>query len=349
MSLAVPFARVWPLKPFVRFLEELGAPAEAYLSKARISPDLIEDDRTAVPFSFLVDFFDRASRGEGIDHFGARAGRLARPETMGNLRQLMATSRNLREYFALACRFASSVTSHSSYHFSAEGDDVRFEYRETGGPRPLHGHLFAMMATINTIRSLVGEAWRPSDVVVPSSSIAGLADVSDAFENARARPTAEGSSFRFPRALLALPSPGVGAGQDVPADEALASLDAGSARHAVGRLVRMLVVSRCADVRTAAKVAHMSVRTFQRRMADCGLVFSEVVQEAKLSIAKRRLLEEGWPVNEIARSLGYSDPTNFSRAFRRLHGLSPQQLRQSRAVLGTTAVRPTRSLSPLRE
>jgi AraC-like DNA-binding protein len=346
MPLDVPFSRVWPLNPFLHFLEELGAPAETYLSRAHISPHLIDDDLAAIPYSCVLDFIDRASRGEGIDHFGARAGQLARPETMGNLCLLMAASRNLHEYFFLGRRFARSVTSHCDYRFFAEGDEVRFEYRELGGPRSLHGHLFAMMATINTIRSLVGEAWCPSDVVLPTSSVAGLADISDAFENVRARPTTEGSSFRFPRAFLTLPSPGEGGGLDVPADEALASLDAGTARHAVDRLARMLVLSGCAHVRTAAEVAHMSVRTFQRRMADCGLVFSEVVQEAKIAIAKRRLLEEGWPVNEIARSLGYSDPANFSRAFRRFHGISPQQLRQSKATIATTAGRPTRSISP---
>ena len=47
-------------------------------------------------------------------------------------------------------------------------------------------------------------------------------------------------------------------------------------------------------------------------------------------MAKTWLASE-MPIGEIAATLGYSEATNFARAFRRLTGISPAAFRRDRA------------------
>ncbi len=49
--------------------------------------------------------------------------------------------------------------------------------------------------------------------------------------------------------------------------------------------------------------------------------------EKRISEAEKLLRSSDLPVSEIAQGVGYSDPLYFSRLFKKLRGLSPQQLR----------------------
>lgn len=327
----IHLARAWVVRPFVRFLEDLGCPVERYLLASHISPDALEDDQAPIPIRLATHFGERVSRAEGIDHLGLRVGQSLQPEDLGNLRVLMRLSRNLHEYLQGARRFARSVSTDTDYLLRVEGDSVRFEHRIVGSHPRTYGHEFTLAATINTLRSLAGPTWRPTDIVLPCGTVEGLAEIHDAFENARVDPSAHGASFAFPLSFLTLPAPRLTAGPDLSPDSGLGSLDTGGFRHMARRLVECLVLDGLADVHTAAEASGMSVRTFQRRLTECGLVFSDLAREARVSLAERWLLEDGRSVQDVARSLGYTDPSNFTRAFRRLNGVPPRAFRAASA------------------
>ena len=68
----------------------------------------------------------------------------------------------------------------------------------------------------------------------------------------------------------------------------------------------------------------ISVRTLQRRLHRHGLTYSALVERVRHEEACRLLQEHGKSIAEIAVRLGYSDPSHFSRAFRRWEGVSPR-------------------------
>jgi AraC-like DNA-binding protein len=71
----------------------------------------------------------------------------------------------------------------------------------------------------------------------------------------------------------------------------------------------------------------MSVRTLQRRLADMGVSYSDLVDEVRLASALTLIDDRSIKLSEIARRLGYADAANFDRAFKRWTGLSPSQAR----------------------
>ena len=81
------------------------------------------------------------------------------------------------------------------------------------------------------------------------------------------------------------------------------------------------------EIAAVAKLADVSVRTLQRKLAMAGLTYSDLVRRARYEAAVQELENSNARIIDIAYDLGYVDPSNFSRAFRRMAGTSPLQFR----------------------
>ncbi len=84
-----------------------------------------------------------------------------------------------------------------------------------------------------------------------------------------------------------------------------------------------------ADASSVSKALNMSLRSLQRKLAREGTSFKEILDEARHQLAVRYVKESGLPLREITGRLGFSDPGNFARAFRRWEGVSPNRYRRS--------------------
>lgn len=83
---------------------------------------------------------------------------------------------------------------------------------------------------------------------------------------------------------------------------------------------------RC-DQRWIASALDISPRQLQRQFKQRQLRFTELVDELRASQAVQMLADADRSLNDIALQLGFSDHSNFSRAFKRWYGLPPSTLR----------------------
>lgn len=60
---------------------------------------------------------------------------------------------------------------------------------------------------------------------------------------------------------------------------------------------------------------------------------SDLVEERRMQVARRRLLEGEDTVQRVALDLGYEDPSYFTKAFRRVVGETPSQYREARRLV----------------
>lgn len=60
-----------------------------------------------------------------------------------------------------------------------------------------------------------------------------------------------------------------------------------------------------------------------------GLTPKEIIDERVLLEAQRLLVHTKWPPKQIAAELGFSEPTNFTKFFRRVTGQTPSQFRKN--------------------
>lgn len=72
----------------------------------------------------------------------------------------------------------------------------------------------------------------------------------------------------------------------------------------------------------------VTTRTVIRQLADRDARFSDLRAAQQLEMARRMLDDAAYTVSEVGYLLGYGDPANFGRAFKRLVGQSPSDYRR---------------------
>ncbi len=95
--------------------------------------------------------------------------------------------------------------------------------------------------------------------------------------------------------------------------------------------VRQLILARPGyfpDIEYLAEKLQMSVRTLRRRLKDENSRYQDILNEIRFSLARQYLDDTRLPLEDISELLGYSDPGNFSHAFKRWSGVSPREYRQ---------------------
>ncbi|WP_196159040.1 AraC family transcriptional regulator [Reinekea sp. G2M2-21] len=86
---------------------------------------------------------------------------------------------------------------------------------------------------------------------------------------------------------------------------------------------------------TRAEVARqlgMSEKTLERRLSESDLSFSAVLQRTRETLADMYLKTPGMSIDEIARKLGYSDRSAFTKAYKRWTGNTPSVTHISTSV-----------------
>ncbi len=338
MPIEIPLVRVGQVLPFVSILEHAGAPVARMLSGSGLpSMAMHEPDVYASAYP-IYDFVDRAARAEGIEDLGWRAGIATRASELGGLGEsFLPTSTCVTVHEALRWSFAHAQSESRQIHLWLE--------RCRGGGRVCYvpslgvghdGFQFAeqyMLALLTAlIRTAAGDGWRPAAIEMRSPSPTGLENVEE-LTDVPLRTRATRTALYIEGDVLRLPLSGADAGCIGPCFDPLARSSPRAVAnddHFVESL-RLALAPYLPDgvpgIATAAKLSSTSVRTLQRLLDRAGTNYSRVVDELRLMVAKRHLLEGDEPLAEIARQVGYADPAHFTRAFRRWTGERPSSFR----------------------
>jgi AraC-like DNA-binding protein len=112
-------------------------------------------------------------------------------------------------------------------------------------------------------------------------------------------------------------------------DADLRKLSEQSIREQVKAIVKRLLSSRCPAIEDLASELNISVRSLQRRLANDGASFQQLLDEARRELAHEYLLNPYLELTEAAYLLGFEDSNSFFRAFHRWEGISPTKWRTS--------------------
>ena len=331
---AIPFARANALAPFVGFLKTIGAPNDSLLCRARIPLQLLDDQEALIPVYSAYRFLELAARQEHLDDLGMVVGRQALSFELGAFGQALQSASTVYEYLQAGIRLIGTHSGATRFWLSNEGDVFRLS-QYLKGPTGLGrciADVFTLVITLSTLRRLVGPGWSPREVRLLAGDEALLGD-RQLLGDASVIPGQRHSSFTISGSLMELPIPirtnGAALANEVapvpgnpmPADF-LTSME---------HLIVSLVGDGYLGIQSAAEAAGTSVRSLQRQLAQAGLTYTELVTASRIRLAREWLTVSDAPIAEIAAMLGYTDASNFARAFRRETGISPKIYRQSRS------------------
>ncbi|SIR32831.1 transcriptional regulator, AraC family [Pontibacter lucknowensis] len=85
------------------------------------------------------------------------------------------------------------------------------------------------------------------------------------------------------------------------------------------------------NVTSVARSLALSVRSLQAKLSEEGTTYQRVLDSVRQELAKQHLRSGHHTVADVAYLLGFSEPSAFSRSFKKWTGLPPQLYRQSLA------------------
>lgn len=311
---------------------------ERVFSESRLPLSLIDDPDQLIPLKSMIDLFENAGAAAGDRCFGLRVGFQMGHEAYGMMAAYACQAPTL--YNALR-RLQIAVSVHQpDGRFSMSKGQDRWLW---GYFKPHYADLIdrhhadhILPCFISLARQYLGQDWLPRRVGVPYRDDGGKSELQD-FLNCEWTFSCSGvfvdlqdrdlSARRIDtRPALARPL--------ITSCEILASAvpfrDMTLADR-VESLVQMLSIENRADLDTVATFAELSARTLQRQLHLHGTSFRQILTRAQMRRAARLAQETDMSLTEIAFSLGYEDPGNFTRAFKNFHGCSPSSYRH-RAV-----------------
>lgn len=160
----------------------------------------------------------------------------------------------------------------------------------------------------------------------------------DAYRQALRAPitfNADVGVFHFDKALLQeqLPhsAPDVARATDRIAEQYIEVLDPLKVASMVRRLLIDLLPSGKADQERVASRLNRSASTLHRQLQAEGVSYRDVLESTRRSLAENYLSDRKHSQAQIAYLLGFSDQSNFARAFKRWTSMSPKQYQDAAA------------------
>ncbi len=111
----------------------------------------------------------------------------------------------------------------------------------------------------------------------------------------------------------------------------------GAVREQVKWTLKRLLADNRPDVQAVARELGVSSRTLQRRIAEEGATFRQLLGEARQELARTYLQQDAIEISRLARLVGYEDPNSFYRAFRAWEGTTPGRWRSREDQTSTGA------------
>ena len=92
------------------------------------------------------------------------------------------------------------------------------------------------------------------------------------------------------------------------------------------KLIEHLPAGRFSEADIASSI-NVSQRSLQRKLRKQGLTYTQLVEDTRRDLSLKYVRDPSYSFNEVAFLLGFTEPANFSRAFKRWYGQSPSQFR----------------------
>lgn len=283
--------------------------------------------------AFVRRLWHRAAELSQDPLLGLKVGRRMPLQAMNVLSIILMHSTNIRNAFANLDRYESLVGNNGHFVAKRRNKKLRLIYRVTPFHVPLHYmHADSIIAALLKALRLSGlPDLAPSQISVRSPRAELQADYAAFFKCPVSFDESE-ASIEFDDNMLDLQLPGADPILlELARSHAEAMLVRQKTLDGLARSVRAILQSRhftevsCAEV---AQNLNISQRTLQRRLAEVGQTFRDLLEAVRMEEVFHLLTQSSLPLSEIAYKLGYSEPSSFSRAVRNWYAQPPGQLRK---------------------
>jgi AraC-like DNA-binding protein len=317
------------------FIREHGVPLADALAGSGLTWRQLLNERRLVPFESMRSLVLAAKRLTGRPSLGLEWGVSVEAAAHGLTGTAISASRDLSEALQSVARYRPLRGRALEFDLVRRGEGATLIMREPfdfGDIRSfvLEAHAGIVARSVATVAGLlpVGIEYR-----FPYPPPAWAPEYARWLRGA-IRFRAKRMELSVPNSVLRLPGMLVDARTEaaivIPAERELALQQSG--REWIGRIRQRLLEQQGTypGVNAMARKLNISPRTLLRKLRQEGATYQVLLDDARKEVAEWYLVRTREPIEAIAERLGYADPSNFSRSFRRWFGTPPTKFRRAR-------------------
>jgi AraC-like DNA-binding protein len=317
-------------------LEARGHDPRAVFASVGLDAAKLRDPNARYPVSGMRRLWDACESLIDDPCLGLRVIEHWHPTTFHALGYAWLASETLHEAFDRLARYLHIVSTGVNGEVAVEADRVwvRMLLSDRLGemsPSPAAG-LAGVASLVRLCRLSVGDDFAPVDVNLGETGERPCKEL-DAYFGCTVRFDEDEAAGMAVRRIdadreLSTANADLAHANDRVIQSYLARLaDASVSARVQGYLIDLLPGGHISE-QQVAKHLSMSVRTMQRRLSEEGTSFKALVDATRRDLAKHYLSDPSYSISEITFLLGFSETSNFTRAFRRWHGRPPIAVRR---------------------
>jgi AraC-like DNA-binding protein len=311
-------------------IRELGADPLALAVASGMDPAALQLPDLPVPGVAVVQFFEAAAAATGCEDFGVRLSAHQDLSVLGPLWMTMRSAQTVLDALQVLVQFFVVHTTGAIVGLQPQDDGSAFvSYATSVGVNDRQTIELGLALLCHELRMHNGASWRPRAALFAHARPASLRGHLRCF-GPNLRFEQDRNALWLDREGLATPLSSRSLPTHAMLKKLLVSRVDGAQAVAVkveGAMRALMPFADCSREQVA-RIANLSERTLQRRLAEAGTSFQELRDRVRADIALKYLRQSSLQAAQIAEILGYAEPAVFTRAFRRQHGVTPSEVRR---------------------
>lgn len=319
--------------PIAKALRLQGVDPMVLFEQADIDPASVINADRRIPLPKMQALWRLAQEATGDEAFGLHAAEQLQPATLHGLGLAVLASSTIYDVLKRLVRFSRVLQTGLELRLTERGELVDLELVSHGEMEPLAvAQDFGVGVIVVLCRITLGEYFSPIEIRCRRPKPANP-DEFAAILGSQIEYACDRLRISFVKSdivdQLASANPALAQVNDEQAETYLATFTrVSAAREVVGKIIEHLPDG-APSQKAIAEAMHVSNRTLQRKLKEEGTSFIDLLQDARQSLAKKYLAQPQRSIVEIAYLLGFSEPSTFSRAFKRWTGHAPAEYRHS--------------------
>lgn len=327
------------LLPALQVMATLGFSAEDCLAGSGVSPAQLNDPDAQVSLAQEIRIFQNYLRLSGDPTIGLQLGEAYALQRYGIFGYAVLSAQTLRQALAVIQNFGDLTFTWFGFTHAVQGEIARFSMFDRLDMVPEVRHLLHdrdIVALLKGCHEVLGGPLPLSKVCLPHDGHGRRQHYRRYFDC----PVEFGTPntvIEFSSTVLDAPLPHRDASASAHLRQQCQLLLSKLGKQSqLIEAVRQLLLARPGyfpDIQQVAERLATSVRSLQRKLKDEGTSFQGVLDEVRCQIAKEYLSDTRLPLHEIGVLLGFNEPANFTHAFKRWAGVTPNEYRRSHSEI----------------
>ncbi|TMV07780.1 AraC family transcriptional regulator [Ruegeria sediminis] len=314
------------MAPFLQAVERAGLSAIDLGASVGITPEMLSDPSALAPANSIYRFAELASDVMGEPHLGVKLGLDPEITQWPVVADAFLNSSVMVEFFARFLLDAQKFTTKVDFRLQLGGEVSWFERDRGFAPSQMPAQIdaFSVGLFVNLFREALGDRWQGAKMTfrVCDPEVARIKAIGNC---ALAKSDARTLAFSFPSEWLVLPlqrqqSTEAATRTPKPPSDALIA--------AIRSNIRLNLANPEFGVPYLVEQMGFNRRSVQKYLRERGSGLADLIEEERRKLAFNLLEQTDQSLEEISQALGYTDVSNFSRAFRRWSGVAPSNWRE---------------------